>query len=80
MFPCDHHTQVNDEDDVPPPIPPRPPKPKASEYEFLDAGEELLDTGEGEVDEPDYQNVKGDGAEDSTEILSGKEKPAAADQ
>ena len=65
------HTQGNDEDDVPPPIPPRPPKPKGSEYEFIDTGEDFPDTGEGKGDEPNYQNVKRGGAED--------EEPSAAD-
>lgn len=83
MCPSMQLSCAKDEDGVPPPVPPRPPKPKASEYEFLDTGEEFQDAGEqgaessSERVEAEYQNVMGDGAEDSAELLGGKEEPAA---
>lgn len=74
-----------EEEEAAPPVPPRPPKPKASEYEFLDRGEEFPDAGEegdeshSERAEPDYQNVKNGGAKDRTGVLGGKEEPAGGD-
>lgn len=85
MCPSMQLSHDKDEDGVPPPVPPRPPKPKASEYEFLDTGEEFQDAGEegdgssSERVEPEYQNVTGDGAKDSAELLGGKEEPATGD-